>query len=107
MSGLYNMRVMTTLRERYDQLVADHDRVLAGVKRANGGDLDKTLDPESAEIQQWYHQFTEVKDRVYGLAYDLDIPFEQGGEATADDYMLIWNQIQVYFLNDGNRRARR
>lgn len=98
---------MTTQRERYDQLVDDHEWILHGVKKVNGGNLDDPLDAQDPEVQAWYERFTKIKDRMYELAYDLGVPFELGGEANAEQYAATWNGVVAAMNENGNRRAMR
>lgn len=95
---------MTDFDSRFRALVADHRRIQDDYNALrDAGHEPADFDNPEPIWREWFDRFTEVKDRMYRLAYDLGIPFE-AGDATADDYAQVWVAVQALLGQDGNRR---
>lgn len=95
---------MSDFGPRFRALVADHRRMQDDYNALRDAGHEVDFDNPGPVWQQWYDKFIEIKDRMYQLAYDLDIPFELGGDASADDYARVWTEVQDLLGQDSNRR---
>ena len=94
---------MTDFDARFRTLLADHEQMQADYNKLRDAGHEPDVDNPQPVFVQWFEKFTEVKDRMYELAYDLDIQFE-AGEVSAEDYARVWEQVQERLGVDGNRR---
>lgn len=91
-----------SMQDRLKALQADHELMYMEYGKIRDEPVPDLNDPPPA-WKAWYERFNEIKDRMYQLAYDLDIPFK-GGEATSDEYTQTWDAVQTALSLDGNRR---
>lgn len=93
-----------SMQERWRVLKADHQQVFVEYEELIRHDVPCPDEDNPPPLwKEWHERFVEIKDRVYQLAYDLGIVFKSG-EATADDYVQIWDAVQTALSLDGNRR---
>lgn len=91
--------------KRIDRVQAAHRRMQEEYNSLRDAGVEFDTDNPSPVWQEWFERFTETKNQMYQLAYELDIPFQNGGEATADHYAQVWNEVQSRLGPDGNRRT--
>ena len=98
-----------TLRERYEAILTANRRLMADWQRiyAQQGKPPKNESLASPRWQAWYKEFLPVTEQVYALAYDLGIPFEKGGQASAEDYARVWEAVQLEMTANGGHRQGR
>lgn len=102
------MRATGTYAERFEAILAGHERMKREWRRINAieGPPPEDQSVLSAGWQGWFDAFTAIKDEMYRLAYDLGIDWGPA-EATADDYQATWQQVQLLMAESGSRRVGR
>lgn len=91
-----------SMQDRLKALQADHALMTVEHQKIRHVPVPD-LDNPPPVWQAWYERFTEIKDRMYQLAYDLDIPFKNE-DVTGNEYAQTWDAVQAALSLDGNRR---
>jgi hypothetical protein len=96
-----------SMQDRLKALQADHALMELAYEKLRHIPLTEEQKTNMVDLppawQRWYEQFTEIKDRMYQLAYNLGIPFKTG-VVGSDDYAQTWDAVQTALSLDGNRR---
>lgn len=95
---------MSDLQERLAEVREGHRLSSERFHKLTALEGEPDADNLSPGWQQWYDDFNEIKYQMYALAHELDVPFERGGTATAQDYAQVWDQVQERLTEEGNRR---